>query len=105
MCKQLLHMTFKNPPRAKSPAGFCCYKHSSTFGERERVAMGRYVLHGHYGWGSVLTEAQLDWYELPYDFVDVGDLYEDPVAQKKLIKINHAASRRYGKEFRPGART
>jgi GST-like protein len=50
--------------------------------------MGRYTLHGHYGWGSVLTEAQLDWYGLSYDFVDVGDLYEDPVAQKKLTKIN-----------------
>jgi glutathione S-transferase len=50
--------------------------------------MGRYTLHGHYGWGSVLTEAQLDWYGLPYDFVDVGDLFEDPVAQKKLVKIN-----------------
>jgi GST-like protein len=50
--------------------------------------LDRYTLHGHYGWGSVLTEAQLDWYGLPYDFIDVGDLYEEPAARKKLAKIN-----------------
>jgi GST-like protein len=51
----------------------------------------RYTLHGHYGWGSVLTEAQLDWYGLPYDFVDAGDLFAEPQARKKIAKINPLA--------------
>ena len=50
--------------------------------------MSRYTLHGRYGWGSVLAEAQLEWYGLPFDFVDVGDLFDDPAARKKLAKIN-----------------
>ena len=50
--------------------------------------MGRYILHGRYGWGSVLTEAQLEWYGLEFDFVDVGDLFEEPAARKKLARIN-----------------
>lgn len=50
--------------------------------------MGRYIVHGRPGWGSVLTEAQLDWYGLPYDFVDDGDLFEDEEARLKLAKIN-----------------
>ena len=40
------------------------------------------------GWGSVLAEAQLEWYGLPFDFVDVGDLFEDPTARRELAKIN-----------------
>jgi GST-like protein len=51
----------------------------------------RYTLHGRYGWGSVLTEAQLDWYGLPYDFVDAGDLFEEPQARVRLAKINPLA--------------
>jgi GST-like protein len=51
----------------------------------------RYTLHGHYGWGSVLTEAQLDWYGLSYDFVDAGDLFAEPQARKKITKINPLA--------------
>lgn len=50
--------------------------------------MARYTLHGHYGWGSVLAEAQLEWYGLAFDFVDVGDLYQKPAARKMLAKIN-----------------
>lgn len=50
--------------------------------------MKRYILHGRPGWGSVLTEAQLDWYGLPYDFVDDGDLFEDDKARRKLAKLN-----------------
>lgn len=53
--------------------------------------MGRYTLHGRYGWGSVLTEAQLDWYGLKFDFIDVGDLYEDEPARRKLMKLNPLA--------------
>ena len=50
--------------------------------------MSRYTLHGHYGWGSVLAEAQLVWYGLPFDFRDVGDLYDDPAARRDLVKLN-----------------
>jgi GST-like protein len=53
--------------------------------------LGRYTLHGRHGWGSVLAEAQLEWYGLPFDFVDVGDLYDDPAARKKLARINPLA--------------
>lgn len=48
----------------------------------------KYTLYGSPGWGSVLTEAQLDWYGLPYDFVDGGDLFEDAKARQRLAKIN-----------------
>jgi GST-like protein len=48
----------------------------------------RYILHGHTGWGSVLTEAQLQWYGLPFDFVDVGNLFENRAARETLAKIN-----------------
>ncbi len=33
------------------------------------------TLHGRYGWGSVLAEAQLEWYGLPFDFVAGGFCY------------------------------
>src|SRR5262245_4761607 len=57
-------------------------------GRRRRWGLSRYTLHGHYGWGSVLTEAQLAWYGFPFDFIDVGDLFEDPAARKKLGELN-----------------
>lgn len=50
--------------------------------------MKSYTLHGRPGWGSVLTEAQLDWYGLPYEFVDDGDLFEDAEARERLAKFN-----------------
>jgi GST-like protein len=50
-----------------------------------------YTLHGHYGWGSVLTEAQLEWYGLPFDFVDSGDLFQDSSARAKLANLNPLA--------------
>lgn len=53
--------------------------------------MSRYTLHGRYGWGSVLTEAQLEWYGLPFDFVDTGDLFENAAARKRLARINPLA--------------
>jgi GST-like protein len=53
--------------------------------------MDRYTLHGRYGWGSVLTEAQLDWYGLKFDFVDVGDLFADEPARRRLMKLNPLA--------------
>jgi len=51
----------------------------------------KYTLYGSPGWGSVLTEAQLDWYGLPYEFVDGGDLFEDASAREKLAKLNPLA--------------
>jgi GST-like protein len=53
--------------------------------------MNRYKLYGRHGWGSVLTEAQLAWYGLDFDFVDVGDLFEEPAARERLAKINPLA--------------
>jgi GST-like protein len=50
--------------------------------------VSRYILHGRRGWGSVLAETQLEWYGLPFDFVDVGDLFDDPTARKELAKVN-----------------
>lgn len=47
-----------------------------------------YTLHGHYGWGSVIAEAQLEWYGLPFDFVDAGDLFQDSSARAKLASLN-----------------
>jgi GST-like protein len=53
--------------------------------------MGRYALHGHCGWGSVLAEAQLVWYGLPFDFVETGDLFKDSSARAGLAKLNPLA--------------
>jgi GST-like protein len=53
--------------------------------------MSRYTLHGQHGWGSVLAEAQLEWYGLPFDFVAAGDLFEEPQARERLAKLNPLA--------------
>lgn len=54
--------------------------------------MGRnYTLYGRPGWGSVLTEAQLAWYGLPFDFIDPGDLFDDAAARERLSQINPLA--------------
>lgn len=45
-------------------------------------------LHGRRGWGSVLIETQLAWYGLDHDFVDCGDLFEDPRARARLAPVN-----------------
>ncbi len=50
--------------------------------------MNRYKLIGRYGWGSVLSEAQLEWYGLPYDFVEVPNLFESEEARTALAKLN-----------------
>jgi GST-like protein len=31
-------------------------------------------LYGEPGWGSAIVEAQLDWYDLPYEFDSVGNI-------------------------------
>jgi GST-like protein len=48
-------------------------------------------LYGEPGWGSVLAEAQLDWYGIDYDFERVGDLFKSADARQKLSKVNPIA--------------
>ena len=48
-------------------------------------------LYGELGWGSVLTEAQLDWYGIDYDFERVGDLFKSPGSRQKISEINPIA--------------
>ena len=48
-------------------------------------------LFGRPGWGSVLVEAQLDWYGLSYDFEEVGDLFESAAARESLATVNPIA--------------
>lgn len=52
---------------------------------------GSYTLWGRPGWGSVLVEAQLDWYGLPFTYETVGDLFKDPDAKARLQKVNPLA--------------
>jgi len=53
--------------------------------------MSRYTLHGRPGWGSAIVEAQLDWYGLPYQYVEVGDLFASPEARETLARVNPLA--------------
>ena len=53
--------------------------------------MAHLKLYGELGWGSVLTEAQLDWYGTDYYFERVGDLFENADARRNLAKINPIA--------------
>lgn len=53
--------------------------------------MDKMTLYGMPGWGSVLTEAQLVWYAIPFTFHEVGDLFADERAREKLAKINPLA--------------
>jgi len=50
-----------------------------------------YTLFGRAGWGSVLTEAQLTWYGLPFTFEEVDDLFESAAARERLSAINPLA--------------
>ena len=50
--------------------------------------MTNLILYARPGWGSVLTEAQLVWYGIPFDFRAVGDLFADPAARQELETIN-----------------
>jgi GST-like protein len=53
--------------------------------------MPNMMLYGERGWGSVLIEAQLDWYGLDYDFQEVGDLFRSAEARQKLAEVNPIA--------------
>lgn len=50
--------------------------------------MSTMTLYGEPGWGSVLTEAQLVWYAMPFTFEAVGDLFEDATARAKVTALN-----------------
>jgi GST-like protein len=50
-----------------------------------------YTLWGRAGWGSTMVEAQLVWYGLPFTFESVGDLFKEPDARAKLVKVNPLA--------------
>ncbi len=50
-----------------------------------------YRLYGTPGWGSVIVEAQLAWYGLPFVYDEVGDLFESAEARARLTKINPLA--------------
>ncbi|HSN51759.1 MAG TPA: glutathione S-transferase, partial [Woeseiaceae bacterium] len=53
--------------------------------------MSGMALYGKRGWGSVLIEAQLDWYGLDYEFHEVGDLFRSAEARQRLAEINPIA--------------
>lgn len=50
-----------------------------------------YRLFARPGWGSMLVEAQLDWYGLPYSIEDVDDLFKSAAARDRLAKVNPVA--------------
>lgn len=49
------------------------------------------TLYGQPGWGSVLVEAQLVWYERPFAFVATGDLFESAEARELVLPFNPLA--------------
>jgi GST-like protein len=49
------------------------------------------TLYARDGWGSVLIEAQLDWYGLEYQREEVGDLLGSVEARAALARINPVA--------------
>jgi GST-like protein len=49
---------------------------------------GVYTLLGNPGWGSVIVEAQLAFYGLPYRVEDVGDLFMSEAARQRLEPFN-----------------
>jgi GST-like protein len=43
------------------------------------------------GWGSVLVEAQLAWYGLPFAIEEVDDLFASSAARERLAEVNPVA--------------
>ena len=50
-----------------------------------------FTLYGRAGWGSVLIEAQLAWYGLPYRLEEVDDLFTSAAARAALAEVNPLA--------------
>lgn len=53
--------------------------------------MKKLTLYGKAGWGSVLIESQLVWYNIPFTFYKVNDLFSDESARQSLEKLNPLA--------------
>jgi len=47
-----------------------------------------YTLHARGGWGSALVEAQFAWYGMPFEIVEVEDLFKSAAARESLARIN-----------------
>jgi GST-like protein len=50
-----------------------------------------YKLYARAGWGSAIAEAQLAWYGLPYELIEVDDLFKSPAARDELARVNPLA--------------
>lgn len=50
-----------------------------------------FVLYGHPGWGSAIVDAQLQWYGLPVQVHDVGNLFESADGRERLRAVNPLA--------------
>jgi len=50
-----------------------------------------YTLFARPGWGSVLVEAQLAWYGLPFVIEEVDDLFASAAARERLATVNPVA--------------
>jgi GST-like protein len=50
-----------------------------------------YKLFSRPGWGSVMVEAQLAWYGLPYQTEDVADLFKSREERERLARYNPVA--------------
>jgi GST-like protein len=50
-----------------------------------------FTLYGRPGWGSVLAEAQLDWYGFAYRFETLDDLFQSADARAVLAPVNPIA--------------
>jgi GST-like protein len=50
-----------------------------------------YKLFARPGWGSLLVEAQLAWYGLPFEIEDVDDLFASAAARAQLASVNPVA--------------
>lgn len=51
----------------------------------------RYTLYGRKGWGSVIIETQLQWYDMAFDLQIVDDLFESERARSELQTLNPLA--------------
>jgi len=49
---------------------------------------GRFRLYQNPGWGSAIIEAQLAFYGMPVDLVEVGDLLRDDAARVAFLAVN-----------------
>ena len=53
--------------------------------------MAKMLLFGEPGWGSVIVEAQLDWYGIEFEFERVGNLFKSAEGRRRLKAVNPLA--------------